>query len=744
MLIIVLLVIFAINPGFTQKQGMQLIDSLKSELTKSTEDTSKVRLLGKISFQYYQFDTDLGIYYAEQAIRLAEKLNWGLGIAFSYNYLGTNYAVKGNHPKALEFFSKSLSKYTEIGDKQGMAFLLNNLGNFYRIRNETAQAIEFLTRATVINKEFNNKMELARNYNNLGNVYNSLSDFSRSNDYYYKALKIADEINNKELAAKLLVNIAENKTKTKDYCSALELSYKAIKISEELKADYDIAAYYSYLGEIYFKISIDSNKVSNNCKYYSFDKLKNLLSAKKYLTIAIALLNKINDLSLISENSLLLSRVYENLNDSKKALSFYKKYSDYKDSVFSSDNSIKIAKLEKEREVESRDKQIKIQTLEIEKKNSQINYQVVLFILFLFSVSLSLYFYYNHKADKALRKNEEKLTQLSLAVEQSPVSIVITDLAGNIEYINPKVSETTGYTFEELIGKNPRFFSSGELPKDEYKMLWDTITSGHEWTGVFHNKKKNGELYWESAFICPIKDENGKFSQYLAVKEDITENKISEDKIKISLKEKESLLRELYHRTKNNMQVISAILTLKSSAIKDQNVISILNEMQNRIKSMALVHQKLYQSQDLSHVDLDEYIYELANLLFSNYHIENERIKLNLDLQKVEVLIDSAIPCGLIINELVSNSLKYAFPDCRHGEISISLKKIIDDSIELKVTDNGIGISDEIELKKLDTLGYQLIQGIAADQLQGEVIYNTSNGVHFQVTFKDDLYSPRV
>ena len=129
------------------------------------------------------------------------------------------------------------------------------------------------------------------------------------------------------------------------------------------------------------------------------------------------------------------------------------------------------------------------------------------------------------------RKAEEQLRKLSLAVEQSPVSIVIADLEGNIEYANPKASSTTGYSFNELIGKNPRVLKSGETPDGEYQKLWEDITSGQVWHGIFHNKRKNGELYWESSTISPIVDYKGKITQFLAVKEDITKQKLAEQEI---------------------------------------------------------------------------------------------------------------------------------------------------------------------------------------------------------------------
>ncbi len=148
-----------------------------------------------------------------------------------------------------------------------------------------------------------------------------------------------------------------------------------------------------------------------------------------------------------------------------------------------------------------------------------------------------------------LKSKENEIRKLSQAMEQSPASVIITDLEGSIEYVNPKFSNLTGYPSNEVIGQNPRILKTDEKSPEEYKDLWDTITSGNEWKGVFHNKKKNGDLYWESASIAPIKNNKGEFSHFLAIKEDITEQKIADQKLKASYQtikvQKEQLIEEL-------------------------------------------------------------------------------------------------------------------------------------------------------------------------------------------------------
>jgi PAS domain S-box-containing protein len=231
---------------------------------------------------------------------------------------------------------------------------------------------------------------------------------------------------------------------------------------------------------------------------------------------------------------------------------------------------------------------------------------------------------------------------------------------------------------------------------------------------------------------------------FIAIFEDVTERKFAEKTIKASLKEKEVLLRELYHRTKNNMQVISSLMGLKSASIQDEQMIEILEDMKNRIQTIALVHQKLYQSQNLSRVDLKEYITDLVSLLSSSYSAQNDKVAFNLNLENVDVLIDTAVPCGLIINELISNSFKHAFPGDRKGNIFICLTKLEGDFIQLKISDDGIGISSGLDLMNQNSLGMQLFHNIALDQLMGDIKVETNNGLAFTITFQDIAYIERV
>ena len=215
------------------------------------------------------------------------------------------------------------------------------------------------------------------------------------------------------------------------------------------------------------------------------------------------------------------------------------------------------------------------------------------------------------------------------------------------------------------------------------------------------------------------------------------DRKQSEEKIKKSLNEKEVLLREIHHRVKNNMQIISSLLRLQSQTIKDKTYSQLFEDSQNRITSMALVHEKLYQSRDLAKIEFNAYIRDMVTGLFQSYGISNDRIKLIFDVGDVSLGINSAIPCGLIINELVTNSLKYAFPDGRKGEIKIKVHEI-DNEIEVVISDNGIGIPENIDFRNTGTLGLKLVSILAERQLRGNVNLDRKTGTEFRIRFKED------
>lgn len=333
------------------------------------------------------------------------------------------------------------------------------------------------------------------------------------------------------------------------------------------------------------------------------------------------------------------------------------------------------------------------------------------------------------------RQVEETLRKLSSAVEQTADNIIITNRDGLIEYVNPAFEQSTGYTSGEVRNKKPSVLRSGCHGDHFYQQLWSVILSGRVFRDVFINRKNNGELFYEEKTITPLRDSQGNITHFVSTGKDITDQKRTEQKIRESLREKEILLLEIHHRVKNNLQIISSLLSIQSEAIENEQVLEIFKESQNRVQSMALIHEQLYQSKDLIQIDFSEYIQRLAVTLFHSYNTTLEQIALNIDANNVMLSINTAIPCGLILNELISNALKYAFCERKKGFIDIKLSKTEGRCI-LIVQDNGVGLPEHFDWKNLKSLGFRLVDTLV-HQLKGVIQIHQSDGTQFEIVFSE-------
>ena len=294
-----------------------------------------------------------------------------------------------------------------------------------------------------------------------------------------------------------------------------------------------------------------------------------------------------------------------------------------------------------------------------------------------------------------------------------------------------------GYKEDEVIGsKSTEFLTEASRKYAVEVVLPDFFKNGYCTEVPYEFVKKNGETIDVLLSAISEKDDSGKVIRSLAVLIDVTEAKLAEDQVKASLEEKEVLLREIHHRVKNNMQVITSLLSLQSDKIRDQQHADMFRESQERIRAMALIHEKLYRSRDLARVDFNEYIKSLVNGLFRSHGIDTGRIVMKVKVEDVSLGIDHAIPCGLVINELVSNSLKYAFPEDRKGEISVTLRPISEDEIELRVSDDGVGIPEDMDIGSTDSLGLELVTILTEDQLEGKINLDRTGGTTFRILFK--------
>lgn len=332
--------------------------------------------------------------------------------------------------------------------------------------------------------------------------------------------------------------------------------------------------------------------------------------------------------------------------------------------------------------------------------------------------------------EQALMESEKKYRHL---IQNSNDAIYLL-YNRKFEIINDKFQEMFGVTLEDVNDPNFDFIQlvapeSRELVEQRLTLTkqGEKLEPKYEFTAL----SKDGRKMIVETSVSYINYKDGIAVQ--GIIRDITDRKQAEDELKTSLKEKEILLKEIHHRVKNNLQVIISLLRLQAKQIVDKQALSAFDESINRIYSMAMVHEKLYQSQNFSKIDLKNYVKPMIERLFYNYNV-SDRIKLNLNLQDISVGIDKAIPCGLILNELVSNVFKHAFPDKQSGSIIVQLLKINKNTCELVVEDNGVGISKNLDFEKSGSLGLNLIR-LLVDQINGTVKLYREDGTKFVITF---------
>lgn len=342
---------------------------------------------------------------------------------------------------------------------------------------------------------------------------------------------------------------------------------------------------------------------------------------------------------------------------------------------------------------------------------------------------------------KLLIESEEKYREIFNNTRDiiSLVSLSKEGLPDKFLDMNEVGIEKLGYSKEELLKMNPIEIMGSDETNESLKLAWEKRQK-YQYELEGYNITKDGKQFPVeiSSHIFKLKGE----PVILAVTRDITQRKKSELDLKSSLKQKEALLREVHHRVNNNLQIITSLLNLQSSKLEDGKSRDILMTSQSRIKSMAMIHDKLYKSQDLDSINIKNYLKEYISDIFSLYEVDRNIINYQMDVEDLNLGIDTAIPLGLVINELVINIIKYAFPKGRKGNINIEFN-LKDDIYTLIISDDGVGLPDNINPNNTETLGLQMANSLIS-QLEGTMEFSKDNGTKFKIIFKELKYKKRI
>jgi two-component system sensor kinase len=337
------------------------------------------------------------------------------------------------------------------------------------------------------------------------------------------------------------------------------------------------------------------------------------------------------------------------------------------------------------------------------------------------------------KADLIIRQERDKAQKY---LDVAGVMILVLDMDGKVQLINKKGCEILRYEEREVVGKD---WFEHYIPKP-YR---ENLKKG--FLGMFANQERDMEynenpiltkdgdyrtIAWNNKILT---DETGRIVGVLSSGEDITERKAAEEHVQRNLKEKEVLLKEIHHRVKNNLQIIISLLNLESAKIADEHILRIFEDCNQRIRTMSMIHERLYQSEHFESIDFCGYAEALVEELFLSYHV-GDHVRSELKIQSFYLGLDTAIPCGLILNELVTNSIKHAFPNNGGGLIRVEFRLKDKTHYEMVVSDNGVGMPEDIRIHEINTLGLKLVD-VLSQQLNGKFEISSKKGTTFTVTF---------
>jgi len=812
------------------------IEQIKS-LSPHIEEAYAFFSLGDIFAEKLQYNKALEYY--ESAEEVYFKLGEISRRADVFNNIGLLYDSLIVYDEALVHYFKALLFYESIEDKEGIANSYINIGNIYLAMSNHKQSLEYYNKAHLIYIEMKDEQGISDCLNNIGIIYSDLNENHKALSYYMESLEYAQKLEDEAGIATNLNNIGITYKELGNFDKSLQSYQQSLDISSKLEDKWAVANTLSNMGELYIDYG-------------------DYLHGIEYLNRGLEIARKYSFQDILMEGYNILAKYYSNLDDYKNAFQNYQYYVSLKDSLVLT-SSKRITEIQSIYEKQKHDKEIELLKL---KQQHGYNTRLLLYIASAIFLAIIIWLYIiNKNKKKEIEKRiklEKNINRLAHIVNKAEESIIMTDLEGKILYVNKFLEKTTGYSKEEILGQNPSIFKSGLIEQEIYQNLWDTINTGQVWKGIFLNKKKNGDLFFEDAIIFPIKDESGNLINFASVKKDITEQiraqnelsasefrfrtmakkindglmivengkvvyvndkfvhltgyqleeiqkleksdlialsdkqnilelieeielvpeesrnielwfkrkddreccvlcglthhktdnnnsafylvlsditerKISEERMLNSLKEKEILIKEIHHRVKNNMQVVSSLLQLQSRYIKDQETLDIFRKSQNRVRSMSMIHEKLYRSGDFTKIDFDDYIRKLAHHLQVFYAVDINKIQIVYQISDVFLDITQAIPLGLIINELLSNCLKYAFVGKERGLITVTLNQRSSNYI-LTIEDNGIGMPKDYDINNSKPLGLQLVNSLT-EQLHGKLDITINNGTCFKLTF---------
>jgi len=708
-------------------QALRFYNMVLDNRLKFGSESGVAKILHNIALVHIELEEfDEALDFLERSLQIMQKINDKFGMAYCYNNLSSIYYSKDDYQKTIEYNFMALNLFEEIENPEGIAYTCNLLGSTFLSMKRYQQAFDQFKRSMNLAKEIALTEVISENYRELSIYYAAIGDYKQAFTCLELHKTIYDSIYSEErsqnitkLQTKFEIENREEKINRLQESKTYQKKITTILVLGLIFGSIVLAFLYFLYREKLTEIGV--RKEAEEKLHDSEHKFQQLT---ENISIAVFTFNMEGKFTYVNPSTTSITGFSEKELLSMKFFDIV--HPEHREQVMTRGfNRIKGEEVVQQYDFKIITKQGEIRWIEIFNSRTMIDGLVVV-------LGTATDITDRKSADQRIRESEGKYKYLVESIEEG---LVIADELENFTFYNEAARKIFGYDDQEMDTMN---FQKLVSPDDfnRLKIETDNRLKGQSSKYEIEIIRKDKEKRLISVTASPLFDKDD-YKGSIGIFVDITEIRKAGEKIKSQLHEKEVMLQEIYHRVKNNLQIISSMLKLQASYVDDEYTIQLFRNCQHRVKSMSLVHEKLYKSSDLTNISFKDYTKSLIKNLFASLNINTNRISYELDINDVNLDITIAIPCGLIINELITNALKYGFPDDKQGVIKVSMNKIDNGKLNLTVLNNGVDLPEDFDMTNLSSFGMRLVD-ILIDQLGAELNIERKNGVAFSITFEND------
>jgi PAS domain S-box-containing protein len=647
----------------------------------------------------------------------------------------------GNYDQALSYYQQGLDLIQLTNYPHMHGTVLIHLAVTYQCMRDSETSQYFLNQALTLFRNLNDQENEIHVQNLIGVIYLDEERYDEALTYYKKLLPLIDTAYGSEYAS-ILTRIGHIYDKKGNYRASLHYNLQALRIRQHER----------------ISVEINSSLINIAGDYFNLDLLD---SAMIYMDSGMAMAKKHNSKNLIENGYKHLYNYYLKKGNFNKALDYFYRYNTWKEKVNREKFKTNITVLEARQHLQQVEQSVRMKSNELNIQGLKLKLQtyqsyllkILIGLAALSMIGMTIWLLYIRKirqkmqeinvqlleeikeremAEKQLREQE---TRYRFITENSVDFITHMDQTKKRVYASPAALNVYGYTPAEILEKSPYELTHPDYHDYAERMLTEMLSTRSPKQYSYKAIKKDGTVFWAESVGNPLFDPiTGTFKGMVGVTRDIQERKTIELEIMEGTKQKEILLKEIHHRVKNNFAILVSLINMQMTQTKNQELLQSLTNLQLRIRTMALVHEMLYRSGDFEKISFPGYVRSLASVIAGTYNRRN--VELTLTVEEVVMDIESLIPLGLIINELLSNAFKHAFPGERGGNIGLLYSVDHENGWNtLSIKDDGIGLPESTAIAQYQSMGLQVVQ-ILCTQIEGTLVICNDPGATFTVTFK--------